>query len=262
MPLLGAPMDKSLSNVNQFTSLRGTVLKQVEMSQNKIDFLKSLDTEEFYNKEEDEVLRYAHAAVQELISLGNQATPALVELLQTEFTWSCFFALTIFRKTKDPLAVPGLIAFLKRETDDSMANEEAMFALQDIGDPSIPLLIEDLQEEFDNKKYNSYLVGGLTGIIGPESYEFMVKITKDFIDKPWRYKGWFHIEDFTYNFVKQGRSDAIPLLRQIPEMKGITGSEKHELEETIRALEDPAGYEKEIEETEEEILNAAQPTDG
>jgi len=247
--------------VNQLTSLRGTVQKQVEMAHHQIDFLKSLDTEEFYNKDEDEVCRYAHNTIQELIALGNQATPELVELLQTEFTWSCFFALTIFRRTKDPQAVPALIGFLKRESDDSMANEEAMFALQDIGDPSIAPLIEDIEEAFDNKKYNSYLVGGLTGIIGPESYEFMVKITKDFISKPWRYKGWFRIEDFTYNFVKQRRNDAILLLRQILDVKSVTGSEKHELESTIRALEDPAAYEKEIEEIEEEILDATHTAD-
>ncbi|MCX6662103.1 MAG: HEAT repeat domain-containing protein [Euryarchaeota archaeon] len=234
--------------------------KQVEMSHRQIDFLKSLDTEEFYNKDEDEVRRYAHSNVQELIQVGNQATCDLIELLQTEFTWSCFFALTIFRETKDPRAVPALIAFLKRETDDSMANEEAMFALQDIGDPSIAPLIEDIEEAFNNKKYNSYLVGGLTGIIGPDPYEFMMKITKDFIGKPWRYKGWFHIEDFTYNFVKQGRTDAIPFLRQVLEMKNITSGEKHELEETIRALQDPAGYEKEIAEIEQEILDTTSPT--
>ncbi len=232
--------------------------KQVEMSHHHIEFLKSLDTEEFYNKDEEEVQRYAQKTIQELVALGAQATPKLIELLQTEFTWSCFFALTIFRQTKDPQAVPALIAFLKRETDDSLANEEAMFALQDIGDPSIQLLIEDIEEAFDNKKYNSYLVDGLTGIIGPESYEFMVKITKDFIGKHWRYKGWFHIEDFSYNFVKQGRNDAISLLQQVLQMKGITGNERHELEETIKALENPAEYEREIEEIEEEILDSIQ----
>jgi hypothetical protein len=252
---------KSLSNVNQFTILRGTVLKQVETLQNKIDFLRSLDTEELYEKDEEDVRRYANEAIQELIQLGNQATPALIDLIQTDFTWSCYFALTIIREIKDPQAIPALIDFLKRESDDSMANEEAMFALQDMGDPSIASLIEDVEELFDAKKYNSYLVGGLTGIIGPESYEYMVKITKDFIGKPWRYKGWFPIEDFTYNFVKQGRSDAIPLLRQVLEMRNITASEKQEVEETIRALEDPEGYEKEIEEIEEEILNAATTTD-
>ncbi len=231
---------------------------QVEMLNKHIEFLKSLDTDEFYNKDENEVRKYAHNTIQELIQLGNQATNELVELLRTEFTWSCFFALTIFRETKDTQAVPAIIAFLKRETDDSMANEEAMFALQDIGDPSIIPLIEDLEEMFDIKKYNSYIVGALTGIIGPAPYDFMVSITKDFISEPWRYKGWFHIEDFTYNFVQQGRSDAIPLLKQVLEVKGIAGSEKRELEDTIRALEDPESYAKNILKTTNELSMTTQ----
>jgi HEAT repeat protein len=237
------------------------VQKQAEMMSKHIDFLKSLDTEEFYNKDEDEVRRYAHNTIQELIQLGDQVTNELIELFHTEFTWSCFFALTVLRETKDPQAVPAIIDFLKKESDDSMANEEAMFALQDIGDPSIIPLIEDLEDAFDNKKYNSYLVGALTGIIGPAPYDFMVKITKDFIDKPWRYKGWFHIEDFTYNFVKQERQDAISLLKQILEIKVIIGTEKRELEDTIRALEDPDSYEKEIQETTKQLTETAQNFD-
>lgn len=231
---------------------------QVETLGKHIDFLRSLDTEEFYDKQEDEVRRYAHDVLQECVSLGNKATQELVGLLHTEFTWSCFFALSVLRQTKDPQAVPAVIAFLKRETDDSMANEEAMFVLQDIGDSSIIPLIDELQELFDNKKYNSYLVGALTGIVGPTSYEFMIKITKDYIGKPWRYKGWFQIEDFTYNFVKQERLDAVPLLKQILDMKNITGAEKRELEDTIKALEDPEGYDQKIEETVSELSEAAQ----
>jgi hypothetical protein len=234
---------------------------QVEILSKHIDFLKSLDTEEFYNKDVDEVHRYAQDILQECIQLGSYATYRLIELLQTEFTWSCFFALTILRETKDPQAVPSIIAFLKKESDDSMANEEAMFALQNIRDPSISLLIEEIEEAFDNKKYNSYLVGALTGIIGPAPYDFMIKITKDFIEKPWRYKGWFQIEDFTYNFVTQERPDVIPLLKQILEMKVMTGTEKREIEDTIRALEDPERYEKEIQETAQEISEAAQKFD-
>ncbi|KYK22458.1 hypothetical protein AYK25_07225 [Thermoplasmatales archaeon SM1-50] len=230
---------------------------QVETLNRHIEFLRSLDTEEFYEKDEEEVRQFVQSTLQELVELGSQATHDLLELLQTEFTWSCFFAITIFRQTRDPQAVPPLINFLEKESDDSMANEEAMFALQDIGDPSIVPLIENLEALFENKKYNSYLVGALTGIIGLIPYEFMSKITKDFISRLSRYKGWFHIEDFTYNFVKQQRKEAIPLLRQILEMKGITGTEKRGLEDTIRALEDPEGYEKELKETVNELSQAA-----
>jgi HEAT repeat protein len=238
--------------------VRGTLQNQVEMRNKHIEFLKSLDTEEFYNKNEDEVRRYAHDSLQELMQLGTEVTHELLGLLETEFTWSCFFALAVLRQIKDPQAVPALVAFLTKESDDSMANEEAMFALQDIGDFSIVPLIEVLETQFNEKKYNSYLIGALTGIIGPASYEFMIKITKDFINKPSDYKGWFHIEDFTYNFPKQQRKDALPYLKQILEMKTVSGEEKREIHDTIRALEDPEGYEKEIEETANEITAATE----
>jgi hypothetical protein len=41
-------------------------------------------------------------------------------------------------------------------------------------------------------------------------------------------------------------------------MKSLTGAEKRELMDTIRALEDPEGYEKEIEKTAEELSKATQ----
>ena len=235
---------------------------QMEMLQKHIDFLKSLDTEEFYDKDEDEVQQYAHNAIQEIIQLKHDATPDLLKLLSTDFTWSCFFALTVLRSTKDPYAVTGIITFLKKESDDSMANEEAMLALQDIGDPSIPLLIEELEEAFSHKTYNSYIVGALTGIIGPASYEFMVNTTKDFIENHGWYKGWFHIDDFTYNFVVQERQEPISLLKQVLDMKTITSTEKREIHDTIRALEDPDAYQKEIEGIAEELSDDTHKHDG
>lgn len=236
--------------------MRDIVQDQVEVLSKHIEFLQSLDTEEFYEKDEDEVRQYAKSTLQELVQLGNQATNDLLGLLDTEFTWSCYFALTILHATKDPQAVPALIAFLEKESDDSMANEEAMLALQDIGDCSIVPLLETLERLFEHKTYNFYLVGALTGIIGPAPYDFMVKHTKQFIGNPSQYKGWFYIEDFTYNFVKQQRKEVLPLLQQILDMKGIPGTEKRELEDTIRALKDPRGYEKKIEETANEISDA------
>lgn len=234
---------------------------QVEMLGKHIEFLKSLDTDEFYDKDENEVLAYSDETIKELVHLASLATKQLVELLKTEFTWSCYFALQILRAIKDPQAVPSLINFLKRESDDSLANEEAMFALQDIGDHSITPLIEELEQEFDNKQYNSYLVGALTGILGPAPYDFMMNITKEFIQNPGKYRGWFHIDDFTYNFVKQERRDAIPILQQVLAVKTLTGIEKREINDTINALENPESYQKEIQETVKEISETAQNLD-
>ena len=251
-------MDKSLSNENLFTSVMGTIQDHMEMLGKHIAFLKSLDTDEFFDKEEEEISQYAGTVMKELARMGSEATGELVGLLSTDFTWSCYLALKILRENKDPTAIPALVDFLNKDSDDSLANEEAMFALQDIGDASVPLLLEELKKNFEHKRYHFYLVGAFTGIIGPVPYEFMVQITKEFLSNPAHYRGWFHIDDFTYNFVKQVRADVLPLLRQVLDVRTLSISEKEELSDTIRALEDPEAYQKEIQDTAKELADTAQ----
>jgi len=236
----------------------GTMQDHMEMLEKHIAFLKSLDTDEYFDKEEEEISQYAGTVMKELARMGSDATGELVGLLSTDFTWSCYLALKILRESKDPQAVPALIDFLKKDSDDSLANEEAMFALQDIGDPTIPVLLEELKQNFEHKRYHFYLVGAFTGIIGPVPYEFMMQVTKEFLGNPAHYRGWFHIDDFTYNFVKQARAEAIPLLRQVLEVRTLSGSEKEELRDTIRALEDPAAYQKEVQDTAKELTDTSQ----
>ena len=235
-----------------------TMQDHMEMLGKHIAFLKSLDTDEFFNKEEEEISQYAGNVMKELARMGSDATGELVGLLSTDFTWSCYLALKILRESKDPQAVPALIDFLKKDSDDSLANEEAMFALQDIGDASVPMLQEELKQNFEHKRYHFYLVGAFTGIIGPISYEFMVRVTKEFLSHPAHYRGWFHVDDFTYNFVKQARAEALPLLRQVLEVRSLSGSEKEELRDTIRALEDPVAYQKEVQDTAKELTDTTQ----
>jgi HEAT repeat protein len=236
----------------------GTMQDHMEMLEKHIAFLKSLDTDEYFDKEEEEISQYAGTVMKELARMGSDATGELVELLSTDFTWSCYLALKILRESKDPQAVPALIDFLKKDSDDSLANEEAMFALQDIGDPTIPVLLEELKQNFEHKRYHFYLVGAFTGIIGPVPYEFMMQVTKEFLGNPAHYRGWFHVDDFTYNFVKQARAEVIPLLRQVLEVRTLSGSEKEELRDTIRALEDPAAYQKEVQDTAKELTDTSQ----
>ena len=236
----------------------GTMPNHLEMVEKHIALLKSLDTDEFFDKEEAEIQQYAGNAMKELALMGKDATSELVGLLNTDFTWSCYLALKILRESKDPQAVSALIDFLKKDSDDSLANEEAMFALQDIGGASVPLLLEELKQNFEHKRYHFYLVGAFTGIIGPVPYEFMVQITKEFLGNPAHYRGWFHIDDFTYNFVKQARADVLPLLRQVLEMRTLSGSEKEELRDTIKALEDPIAYQKEVQDTVDELSDNGQ----
>lgn len=211
--------------------------------------LKSVDSEAFYNKEESEVWPLVHTAVDALSHLGPAGTPQLCTLLDTDFTWSCFYALRILRQTKDPQAVPALIALLGRESDDTLACEEAMLTLQDICESAVEPLLQELAIQFYEQHYNSYLVGALTGIIGQASYEYMVDIVQDYLQNPGKYHGWFHPGDFTFNFAKQQRTDVLPMLRRLLAVKNLDSHERQEIVETIEVLEHPDLYEQRLRQT-------------
>jgi len=202
-----------------------------------LTILKSVDSDEYYEKEEDEIWPAVQDAVTALTRLGPAATPALCRLLDADFTWSCYYALRVLHQTKDPQAVPALIGLLRRESDDTLACEEAMFTLQDIGDAAIQPLLQELTTQFRNEQYNSYLVGALTGIPGPIPYDFMVATVTDFLRYPPKYHGWFNIGDFIFNFTKQQQTKAAPLLRQLLLLKGLDGPTRQEITETIEAVE-------------------------
>ena len=222
--------------------------------------LKSVDSDAFYDKEESEVWPLVHTAVDALSHLGPAVTPRLCTLLDTDFTWSCFYALKILRQTKDPQAIPALIALLDRESDDALACEEAMLALQDIGGPAVEPLLQELAIQFHEQHYNSYLVGALTGIVGQAPYEYMVSIVQDYLQNPGKYHGWFHPGDFTFNFGKQQRTAVLPRLHQLLAVKNLDSHERQEIAETIEVLETPGLYEQRLRQTISDVSGPL-PTD-
>ena len=81
----------------------------------------------------------------------------------------------ILKETKDPKSVSSLIDFLKKKSEYWESCDLAMFTLQAIGKPAIQLLLKEVKQNMENKTYNSYMVGALTGIVEPNVYDFMVK---------------------------------------------------------------------------------------
>jgi hypothetical protein len=217
--------------------------------------LQSIDSEEHYNKDESEVWPLVQNAVDALMKMGTAATPGLCPLIEKDFTWSCYYALRVLHVTKDPQAVPDLIRLLCRETDDTLASEEAMLTLQDIGDPAVDQLTQEISIQFHHQHYNSYLVSALTGITGQAVYDFMVNTLKDYLQNTGRYHGWFMPADFTYNFSKQHQTAALPLLKQLLTVKSLESHERHEIAETIAILENPVLYEQRLRQTIDEILD-------
>jgi hypothetical protein len=225
-----------------------------------LETLQAVDADTFLDKQEAEVWPLVHDAVDALTRLGPAATPKLCILLETDFTWSCYYALKILRQTRDPQAIPALITLLRRETDDTVACEEAMLALQDIGEPAIAPLRHEVDVQFHAQRYNSYLVDALTGIIGHEPYEYMVNIVQDYLRNPGKYHGWFHISDFTFNFGRQQRTQALPLLRELLTLKTLDGHERQEIAETIEVLENPALYEEKLRQTIDDLASPSHTT--
>ncbi len=171
-------------------------------------------------------------------------------MLQKEGTWSCLFALEILKQIKSKKSIPFLIEFIKKNENKNHLwddCEEAMFALSSIGEPAIKPLLEDVNSAFEKDIYYTYLVGALTRIKSERVYAFMIDIVEDFIGNYKKYKGWFNIEAFVYEFETQGNREILPLLRKLASMEVLTGHERTEIEDTIRVVEDPEGYKKEME---------------
>jgi hypothetical protein len=217
--------------------------------------LQSIDSEEHYEKDEQEVWPLVQNAVDALMKIGTPATPALCALIEKDFTWSCYYALRVLRVTKDPQAVSSLIRLLCRETDDTLASEEAMLALQDIGDHAVEPLLQEIMTQFHHEHYNAYLVGALTGIVGQATYDFMINTITDYLHTPVRYHGWFQLADFTYNFAKQQRKEAVPFLQQLLADKSLESHDRREITETIAILENPGLYEQRLQQTIDELTN-------
>jgi hypothetical protein len=58
--------------------------------------------------------------------------------------------------------------------------------------------------------------------------------------------------------VKQARAEAIPILKQVLEVRTVSSSEREEIRDTISALQDPAAYQKEIDDTVNKLADNAQ----
>lgn len=215
-----------------------------------IENLKSYDNKKGYKLEYREAKAKLKDTVSKLMEKGESVLDYLHPLLFNEGTWSCLFALETLKEIKSEKSIPFLIEFLKKNDDSDLWDdcEEAMYALSLIGKPAVEPLLKEINSLFESKIYYSFLVSALTRIKDERVYAFMKGIVEDFIRNYKKYKNWFNIDSFTYEFEIQENKEILPLLRQLLLMEELTGSERREIEDTIRVIEDPEGYEKEKEE--------------
>lgn len=221
-----------------------------------IQQLRKFDHKDYYKKEFNEVAELAQPFIKELVEIGEPVVEDLGNLANednpyVENTFASYFALAALRKIKSEKVIPYLIEFLKKDLDDG--NEEAMFALQEIGQPAIAPLVKAVEACFENKIYIFHLIGALTEIKDKQVYDFLIEKVNDFLNNLDYYSEWFCIDDFVYGFVEQENKEALSLLKKIKEKVEFSKHQLIEIDDTIKRLEDPESALKEDEDVLEKI---------
>jgi len=217
--------------------------------------LQEYDNERGYKLDYENVKEKLNPAINELIKKGERALDLLHELLEHEETWSCLFALEIIKEIKSPISIPHLINFITSNEKEEYGDycEEAMLALNNIGEPAIEPLFKEIKYRFEKKEFYTYLIGALTGIKSEKVYLFMIDLVRDYIENEEKYDGWFYIEQFIYNFDKQENKEALPLLKKLIRLDRLSNQGKIEIKSTIEIIEDPGKWKKKLKEDSKEL---------
>jgi HEAT repeat protein len=215
-----------------------------------VEELKRFDNPEGYEMGYETVKKGLATVIQKLVQHGEAALDRLHALLFNEETWSCLFALEVLKEIRSPKSIPFLVEFIRKneEADDYWENcEEAMRALTAIGEPAVEPLLREVKADFEKRRYFVYLVNALTEIKDERVYAFMAETIEDYLANTEKYRGWFYLELFVYDFGVQGKKEVLPLLKRLLTMD-LSERERIEVVDAIKYLEDPEGYERETRE--------------
>ncbi len=217
--------------------------------------LKKYDNDAGYRLNYPTVKNRLNPIVEELIALGDISLEELHQLIKREETWGCLFALEILKEIKSEKSIPHLINFIKKNEDSDYFEgcEDAMLSLSNIGEATIDPLITELESNFNNKKHYTYLSSALGRIKNDKVYNFMKRITEEYIDNHKKYEGWFNVAMFTYEFESQGVKEVLPLLKRLSQMKHLSRQDKIEIEDTIHIIEDPESFKEKCKKNEEKL---------
>jgi len=217
-----------------------------------IEELKKFDSSKYDRKDYIfEIKKEAEPLINKISGIGEEALEYLYPLLDDPSTWTSLLALEIIIKLKSDKPLNFLIGFIKKydKTDFWDRCELAMQALANIGKPAAELLLSEVKKDFENKTFNTYLVGALAEIKDESAYSFMVKIIEDYISDYKKYDNWFDIISFILDFDRQENKGAIILLEKLLNMHHLSTEEKIEIEDTLKAIKDPEAYKKETDKT-------------
>ncbi len=216
-----------------------------------IEKIKDFDSDKYIEKDYHlEIKKEAESIINELSLFGEDSLEFIYPLLENLDTWSSLLALEVIVKLKSDKPLNFLIDFIKKtdKTDFWDRCEPAMESLVNIGKPAVEPLLNEVKSDFENKTFNTYLVGALTEIKDARTYSFIIKIIEDYISDYKKYDNWFNIIPFIMDFDKQENKDSIFILEKLLKMKHLSNEEEKEVEETIKAIKDPESYKKETDE--------------
>ena len=207
-----------------------------------VESLKAYDCGKGCNLGLYEVAGNLSATMRKLAEKGESALGSLHPLLLDEGEWSCMLALKILQEIKSEKSVPYLVDFIKQVKDETVG-WEAVNALVAIGKPAIGPLMKEAKSGFENKRDDA--AAALTLIKDDAVYSFMVGVIEDYIANCEKYRGWFNISDFVYDFAAQGKKEVVPLLRRLLEVKQFTRAERVDILDSIKLIESPEEYDRE-----------------
>lgn len=213
-----------------------------------IEELKRYDNDEGYKLKYEEIKEELKPTIDELIKKRGEALDYLHCLLENKETWSCSLALEIIKEIKCVKSIPYLIKFIINNEKEEYGDycEEAMQALKNIGELAIEPLLKEIRLQFEKKKFFIYLIGALTEIKSGKVYDYLVEVVEDYINNEEKYDGWFHIDQFTCGFDKQGNKEVLNLLKKLLNLDRVSNHEKIEIKSTIEIIEDPDKWKKKL----------------
>ncbi len=177
--------------------------------------LTAFDVKKYYDMDFDDVITLAKPIVSKLAEIGKEHIDKIGSLLNKEETWSCYFAIKILRELKDRQTEPCLVDFLKNDDGDSVDYyenyEEAMYALQELGECAVPALIAAVKEAIAMEEHKTYLFGALFDAKSAEAYNLLAELAEDFLKNEEKYD-WLDADFFFSRFRYQEKKEAIHLL--------------------------------------------------
>jgi len=204
-----------------------------------IEELKEYDNPKGYELEYEEVKKKLEPTIKKITEKGKKALDMLHELLEHEETWSCFFALEILKEIKSEKSVPYAIDFIisNEDTDYTDGCDVAMDVLINIGAPAVDEIISAVEEGLKEKIHYCCLCEALSKIKNKKGSELRLKVLKDYLSNPKKYRRWFNLVLFICDFNEDDK-EALPLLKQLS-TTDLTEEESRELDGAIELIEDP-----------------------